>query len=147
MPRDKFDFASFVSAIARRYKGRVAAYEIWNEQNLQQETGAPVNVGQYFDLLQVGYSNVKWMDPDAVVIYGGLNPDRRQRPELGIDDVIYLQQSVHRLRRREALPTRRRRSTSPSPSPSPGGGRQPGRRGPSGSAAAQGGARRAHGEN
>ena len=92
MPADKFDFASFVSNLARRYKGRVAAYEIWNEQNLQRETGAPVNVGQYFELLQVGYSSVKWVDPNAVVIYGGETPTGVNDPNLGIDDLIYLQQ-------------------------------------------------------
>jgi hypothetical protein len=92
MPRDKFDFASYASNIARRYKGKVVAYEIWNEQNLQAETGDPVDVAQYYDLLQVGYSAIKWVDPQAVVVFGGLTPTGVNNPGLGIDDVIYLQQ-------------------------------------------------------
>ena len=91
MPRDKFDFASYASNIARRYKGKVVAYEIWNEQNLQAETGTPVDVAQYYDLLQVGYSAIKWVDPQAVVVFGGLTPTGVNDPNLGIDDRIYLE--------------------------------------------------------
>jgi hypothetical protein len=92
MPGDKFDFGSFAANIARHYKGKVAAYEIWNEQNLQSETGAPVNPAQYLDLLVTGYSSIKWIDPQAVVIYGGETPTGVNNPDIGIDDVIYLQQ-------------------------------------------------------
>ena len=53
------------TSIAKRYKGKVAAYEIWNEQNYAAESGGLVNLGQYVDLLQVGYSAVKYADPST----------------------------------------------------------------------------------
>jgi len=38
-PKDNKDFADFAYAVASRYKGRVAAYQIWNEPNLRREWG------------------------------------------------------------------------------------------------------------
>jgi len=62
-----------MAALAQRYKGRVAAYEIWNEPNLHYEWGnlAPDPVS-YTEMLKVAYTAIKKVDPAAVVISGGL---------------------------------------------------------------------------
>lgn len=67
------DFARFMQELAARYKGRVAAYEIWNEPNLNYEWGYldPDPAG-YTALLKAAYQAVKAADPDALVVSGGL---------------------------------------------------------------------------
>ena len=72
-PDDMADFGLFMTALATRYKGQVAAYEIWNEPNLNYEWGnqQPDPVA-YTEMLKVAYMAVKSVDPDALVITGGL---------------------------------------------------------------------------
>src|SRR5262249_46349108 len=40
----------FMKALAGRYAGKVAAYEIWNEQNLAEEWGSHLDAGAYVEL-------------------------------------------------------------------------------------------------
>jgi hypothetical protein len=93
MPVNPLDYGNLMYMMARRYKGQVAAYEIWNEQNLRGETGGPVNVAQYIEMLKYGYSGIKFADPDAVVIFGGLTPTGVTNPDIALDDVKYLEQA------------------------------------------------------
>lgn len=75
-PPDKLsDFGDFVGALAARYRGRIHAYEIWNEPNLAREWGnkAPDPKG-YVEMLKVAYKAIKAADPEAIVISGGLSP-------------------------------------------------------------------------
>ena len=46
-PKDPADFARFMTAVAQRYKGKVAGYEIWNEPNLAHETGPYASTSHY----------------------------------------------------------------------------------------------------
>lgn len=93
IPQDKQLYARFVSTVATRYKGKIAAYEVWNEQNLAGETGGTVNVGEYAELLKAAFPAIKAADPNAIVVYGGLTPTGENNPALAIDDTIYLKQS------------------------------------------------------
>jgi hypothetical protein len=62
-----------MGALAARYRGRVAAYEIWNEPNLNYEWGyLQPDPAVYTALLQAAYRAVKAADPQALVISGGL---------------------------------------------------------------------------
>ena len=72
-PDDVADFAHFMETLAARYKGKVAAYEIWNEPNLNYEWGyqQPDPAG-YTALLTAAYQAVKAVDPEALVVSGGL---------------------------------------------------------------------------
>ena len=74
-PADAQDFGDFCHALAERYRGRVAAYQVWNEPNLAREWGgrAPDPAG-YVELLRVCYIGIKSADPDALVISAGLSP-------------------------------------------------------------------------
>lgn len=68
-PDDPQDYARFLTWAADHYRGRVAAWEIWNEPNLTEFwTG---DVGQYAALLRAAYPAVKAGDPDAQVVLGG----------------------------------------------------------------------------
>ena len=81
-PDNMQDFADFVSAVATRYKGRIAAYQIWNEPNLNVEGrsewgGRPPNPAEYTEMLKVAYQAIKAADPDALVVSAGLAPTTR----------------------------------------------------------------------
>ncbi|HUP27724.1 MAG TPA: hypothetical protein VM409_04755 [Chloroflexia bacterium] len=93
MPDNPADFGNLMYMMARRYKGKVRAYEVWNEQNLRGESGGPVNVAQYIELLKYGYSGIKYGDPDAAVLFGGLTPVGINNPDVAVDDVKYLEQA------------------------------------------------------
>ncbi|NPV08694.1 MAG: cellulase family glycosylhydrolase [Anaerolineae bacterium] len=90
-PANPQDFADFLGAMAARYRGRVRAYEVWNEQNLHYEWGnEPIDPGRYVELLKHCYAAIKANDPGALVISGALTPTGAQ-PPLGMDDFAYLE--------------------------------------------------------
>lgn len=85
------DFYDYVFAVASRYKGRVDAYQIWNEPNLAREWGnRPPNPVEYVDLLKAGYRAVKDADPQAIVISAGLAPTTRH-DAVAMPDVYFIQ--------------------------------------------------------
>lgn len=94
-PSDPGTFADFVRALASRYKGRVKAYEIWNEQNLHYEWGGlgfRLSAAKYVELLAPAYNAIKSVDPAAVVVSGALTPTGLSDNNIAIDDRLYLEQ-------------------------------------------------------
>ena len=92
-PDNLADYAAFVGALAARYRGQVRAYEIWNEQNLAIEWGGGrINAGQYVELLKAAYTAIKAADPGAIVVSGALTPTGFVDPNVGVDDVLFLEQ-------------------------------------------------------
>jgi hypothetical protein len=64
-------WAAFVHAAASRYRGRVEAYEVWNEPNRPDFwTGSPRD---YYRLLSVAMASIRHADPAANVVFGGLD--------------------------------------------------------------------------
>lgn len=91
-PTRSSDLGDFVFAMGSRYKGRIRAYEIWNEPNLAREWGGkPPNASQYVGLLREAYRRIKQADPNAMVISAGLTPTGTSSPEATPDD-MYLEQ-------------------------------------------------------
>jgi len=91
-PANLQDYADFVAAFAARYKGRVKAIEVWNEQNLWYEWGhEPLDPGRYVDMLCRAYRAIKAADPGMVVVAGALTPTGVNDGSIAIDDVMYLQ--------------------------------------------------------
>jgi hypothetical protein len=67
----------FVHAFASRYRGRVAAYEIWNEPNRPDFwSGSPAD---YYRLLSTAMATIRHADPAATVVFGGLDGYRDLR--------------------------------------------------------------------
>jgi hypothetical protein len=70
-PRNPADFRLFMRTVAARYKGRIEAYEIWNEPD------APIfwhgTPAQLAGLTKIAYQEVKRADPRALVLMAGLN--------------------------------------------------------------------------
>jgi polysaccharide biosynthesis protein PslG len=87
---DPRDFADFVQALATRYKGRIQAYEIWDQPNLASHWGnRRPDPGEYTRLLRGAYSAIKTSDPAALVISAALAPTTRY-DETSVPDMIYL---------------------------------------------------------
>ncbi len=89
-PADYQDFSDFCSVLAERYKGRIAAYQVWNEPNLSREWGEePPNPEEYTSLLRGCYQAIKAADPQAIVVSAGLAPTGTGLP-LAMPDTDYL---------------------------------------------------------
>jgi len=94
-PADPNTYGTFMREMAARYRGRVQAYELWNEQNLWYEWGGRgqrLNAAQYVELLRVAYTNIKAVDPSAIVVSGALTPTGFNDGDTAIDDRVYLEQ-------------------------------------------------------
>jgi len=74
-PENAGHFADFLAAVASRYRGRIHAYQVWNEPNLAREWGGkrPDPAG-YARLLNLSYSAIKAADPAAIVVTAGMAP-------------------------------------------------------------------------
>src|ERR1700694_2139776 len=93
MPPDPSTFGAFMNAVATQYAGKVQAYELWNEENLDREAGfGNVDPSTYLPLLEAGYGAVKAADPAALVLLGAPSPTASNVPGSIIDDLSYLQQ-------------------------------------------------------
>ncbi len=93
LPNDPKDFGRFVEALAERYKGKVQAIEVWNEQNLAVENGGkvvPEDAGRYVELLKEAYTRIKAVDDDIVVVAGALSSTGVTQPDIAVDDMTYL---------------------------------------------------------
>jgi hypothetical protein len=68
-PTDYALFKNFMTFLGNRYQGRVTAYELWNEPNLQREwNGSPLSPADLTRLIQSGAEGLRQTDPQALVI-------------------------------------------------------------------------------
>ncbi|MGE5603182.1 MAG: beta-galactosidase, partial [Nitrososphaerales archaeon] len=89
-PQNAAAYVEFLAAVANRYKGRIQAYQIWNEPNLAREWGKkrPDPAG-YARMLKMAYSAIKKVDPDALVITAGMAPTGTDTNEAMPDTKFY----------------------------------------------------------
>jgi hypothetical protein len=75
-PRDPATYADFLKFLATNFKGKVKAWELWNEPNDDAYPGefweGPPNPAAYTALLKATYPVIKAVDPSAIVVTGGL---------------------------------------------------------------------------
>ena len=84
------EYGDFVEAVARRYRGRIVGYIIWNEPNLAREWGGKrPDPAAYVALLKEAYTRIKAADPGALVISAGLAPTN-DVGDRAVDDRIFL---------------------------------------------------------
>ncbi len=103
-PPDDFAlYAQFLGELVDRYKGRVHAIEIWNEQNLDREwdTAEGVNAARYVELLRLSYQTIKSRDPNIIIISGALSPTGSSATDpsnpnriIYMDDFIYFERMI-----------------------------------------------------
>jgi hypothetical protein len=91
MPGDPSTYGAFLGAVAARYAGKVQAYELWNEENLDREAGTGnVDPTTYLPLLEAGSTAIRAADPTAKVLLGAPSPTTSDIPGSVIDDITYL---------------------------------------------------------
>jgi len=97
------DFANFMGQMAARYRGRVQAYQIWNEQNRACENGGDcardggvggrvASADYYVDMLAAIYPAIKAGDPMAIVVSGAPTSTETNRIDIAISDTEYQRQ-------------------------------------------------------
>lgn len=90
-PDNLQDYCDYVKAVAERYKGRIRYYQIWNEPNIFPEWGDyAVSPEGYAELLRTGYTCVKAVDPDAIVLTAPLAPTI-ELTKRDLNDFLFLQ--------------------------------------------------------
>jgi len=102
-PDDLTLLADFMARLVDRYRGRIHAIEVWNEQNLDREwdTAEGVNAERYVEMLRLAYQAIKSRDPNIIVISGALSPvggpftdPNNPNRVTAMDDFVYFQQMV-----------------------------------------------------
>jgi len=90
-PDDLDDYGDYVETVVQRYQDRIRTYQIWNEPNIYPEWGEqPASPEEYTELLKVGYTRVKEVCPDCVVVSGALAQTIPLGPR-DLNDFIFLQ--------------------------------------------------------
>jgi hypothetical protein len=102
-PDDITLFTNFLGEMVDRYKGKIHAIEIWNEQNLDREwdTAEGVKASSYVEMLRLSYQTIKSRDPNIIVISGALSPTGASATDpanpnrvIYMDDFAYFQQML-----------------------------------------------------
>lgn len=71
-PASPAAFGAFAGKVAEHFRGKVSAYEIWNEPNGAAFFAPAPDPAGYTALLKAAYPSIKSADPSAVVVTAGL---------------------------------------------------------------------------
>ena len=71
-PASAAAFGRFAGRVADHYRGKISAYEIWNEPNGAAFFAPAPDPEGYVDLLKAAYPAIKTADHSATVVTGGL---------------------------------------------------------------------------
>jgi endonuclease/exonuclease/phosphatase family metal-dependent hydrolase len=63
----------YVRRVVTRYKDRIRYWEVWNEPNLEGFWHDKPNAADYTKLLKATYATIKQIDPELVVLLGGVS--------------------------------------------------------------------------
>jgi hypothetical protein len=89
-PADDDLYRQFMQLLAQRYQGQVAAYELWNEPNLQREwNGVPLDAADLVELIRAGANGVRAGDPAALVISSAPAVTGINDGVTAVDDRVY----------------------------------------------------------
>lgn len=72
-PSNPANYADALAFVVRRYGDRVAAWEVWNEPNLDHFFKSADRVGDYAALVRAAYPAAKAADPRPAIIAGSLS--------------------------------------------------------------------------
>ena len=71
-PTDIPAWRDYISTVCSRYRGRVAAWEVWNEQNIDLFWQPKPDAAAYVALLAAASPRIRSADPAATVVMGGV---------------------------------------------------------------------------
>ena len=93
-PKDPAALAGFIGELARRYCGKVAAVEVWNEQNYYVETGdRDMHGSDYLAVLIPASQAIRQHCPGMYIVSGALTP-AASITGTSVDDFVYLEQML-----------------------------------------------------
>ena len=88
-PADLNLWRDYCRSVAKRFEGKVAAYQIWNEPNLSREWGGQKpDAAKYVELLAACSESIRAVDPTVVLISAGLAPTGNNDDSALPDDVF-----------------------------------------------------------
>jgi O-antigen ligase len=91
-PDNPEDYADFIEAFVRRYRGRIHYLQIWNEPNRYEDWGSqPVDPAGYVRLLKLAYARAKVVDPTIQILAAGLAPTIETGPN-NLSELLYLKE-------------------------------------------------------
>lgn len=107
-------FANFMGEMAARYRGKVQAYQIWNEQNRACENGGDcqrdggvggsvASADYYVDMLAEASRAIKANDPYALVVSGAPSSTETNRADIALSDTSYAASMFANPRFRESV--------------------------------------------
>jgi polysaccharide biosynthesis protein PslG len=71
-PTDMAAWRNYVATVCGRYRGRIPAWEIWNEENIADFWKPKADPKRYVQLLGCASAEIRKADPEARVIFGGV---------------------------------------------------------------------------
>lgn len=90
-PDNVAEYADFARAAAARYGPvRVAAWEIWNEPNISDFWEPVPDADRYAELFRAGAAAIRSVDPNALILTGGLTRGTDKRDGTRISQTTYL---------------------------------------------------------
>lgn len=90
-PTDPTDFADFAATVAKRYRGRIRFFQVWNEPNLLGEWGGrPPDPAAYLAMLREVGTAIREVNPQAVIVLAGLAPTIETGPD-NLSDLLFLE--------------------------------------------------------
>jgi polysaccharide biosynthesis protein PslG len=91
-PADIDAWENYVSVVCSRYRGRVSAWEVWNEQNIDLFWQPAPDAAAYVALLAAASPEIRSADPGAKIVMGGVaglgSSDLDEYLSLGAADYI-----------------------------------------------------------
>lgn len=73
-PADPRVWAAFAGAVAARYRGRIQAYELWNEPNSREYFAPDPDPVAYAAMTRAAVPAIRAQDPSALILAGALGP-------------------------------------------------------------------------
>jgi hypothetical protein len=71
-PTDMAAWRNYIHTVCSRFKDSVKVWEIWNEEDIDAYWAPSPDPAAYMVLLQAAWEEIKAVDPEAVVMMGGL---------------------------------------------------------------------------
>ncbi len=71
-PTDMEAWRNYVYTISSRYRGKVSAWEVWNEENINGFFMPAADSRLYMELLTIASSAIRCADPGATIVMGGV---------------------------------------------------------------------------
>lgn len=88
-PADLDAWSAYCLTLAQRYRGEIAAYQIWNEPNLSREWGnLRPSAAAYVAVLAACSEAIRQADPAAIIISAGLAPTGTHDDSAVPDDIF-----------------------------------------------------------